>query len=273
MNNDDVREECNISTIRQIDNKIKSLVKILNDYIIARLISKILEGAILAILIGVIVFYANAFYDNYTKITNENKKIERLAIGNSETFMSDLFQIPQVEYIDNNKYKICVYKLQNANIVAYFDNGSMVAYFITITDKKRKLKIPYEGLFGEIILGQTKYYDISDEANGEVNLPAAGMYHYYTESYNYGRHGAYNKYIFANTVYGANDSQEYDIILTAKRHYYDEVKSDLIEHQYTESRKKASPSTFGVIREGYENHISVIPSIDDWLNMFHILCN
>lgn len=244
-----------------LDKKYEKIVSTFIGKVTIKLISEI----VLACLIAAAVYGATTLYNQSRSVDVDNEKLGRIYVSVSDEYVESLFGIPYITITENESLKNHFYILNDAVLRTVSKNDNVVAYFITSTNKNRKIPVDsYET--EKRIIGKTKYSDVSfANPTIESNTSLNGRYDYYSEIQGTGRYGMFNYYIYGLVPYGFFDEGSADLIsLTA----WDE---DYSQEALQALRKKAFPNTFGVIAEGYEETISVIPTCDEWENMYYLL--
>lgn len=237
--------------------------KILGSFF-GKLAVKLISEIILAGLIALAVYCATTLYHNSLAVSEDNKKLERIYISVSDEYVNSLFGTPYISLAENDDLTNNFYMLNKAVLRTVSENNSVVAFFITSTDKNRKLPVDsYETEKRRI--GKITYSDISF-ANpiANFNHTASGRYNFYSETQGTGRYGMFNYYLYGSTPYGFDDRSSNSLI-GAKA--FGESRQQEIE----ELRSKAKPNTFGVIADGYQDKISIIPIGEAWENVQYLL--
>ena len=219
----------------------------------------------MACLIAAAVYGATELH-NYIRIVSvDNEKLSQIYISVSDEYVDLLFGTPYIEVNEDDELVNHFYLLHDSVLRTVSKDNKVVAYFITSTNPKRKIPIDTYDDENNMI-GTIKYSNV-DFANPEVvsNITMDGRYVYYYERQGTGRYGMYNSYLYGIAPYGFVDDRSAELIhLTA-------WGEDYSEEEYQKARSSVLPNTFGVIADGYENVISIIPTCDEWNNMFYLL--
>jgi hypothetical protein len=244
-----------------LDNKYNSIVSTFVGKVIVKLISEI----ILACLIAAAVYGATSWYNKSRSVNMDNEKLGRIYISVSDEYVENLFGIPYITVIEKDDLKNSFYVLNNAILRTVSKDNNVVAYFITATHKNRKIPIDSFDRDGGI-LGEIRYSDVVF-ANPiiDANVTGNGRYNYYSETQGTGRYGMYNSYTYGLVTYGFYTKGNLELISQAM------CEGDYSHNDLQAVRNKVFPNTFGVIAEGYEEIISIIPTCDEWENIYYLL--
>lgn len=247
------------------DNFFDKLYKRLTKRFFGKVFLKLIGEIILALVVSLAVYLGSTFYENSRIITIENENLNKLYISVSESYVESLFGKPYISVSENEKLQSNFYLLKDAVLRTVVENDTVVAFFIT--SKKENRTIPVSSISSEKeIVGKTNYADIDfPNPNIESNLTMNGRYCYYGEIQGTGRYAMYNHYLFATIPYGFIDEESVNLCnMYSGNESVDEVAADKL-------RKKATPNTFGVIAEGYQETITLIPFIEEWENIYYLL--
>lgn len=186
------------------------------------------------------------------------KNIENISFGTGEEYMTKCFGIPKLQNLSEDKEILeNVYYTDNEIIRAYFVNGKLEGYFITVTrnDGWHKVRLPptYRNIVNNVSLGAFTYYDISGKPMDITAYATQGYSHYlYCEEYYFGSSGRYNQFYFGYFDYGYDAGTEYE------RDYVDvEIGEKYFEAQnmYGVNRKRSYPNTYGICSTSYYKEI------------------
>ncbi len=227
---------------------------------------KMVGEIILAILIAIAVYFGTAVYKDISAVSVENRKIDHIYITISDEYIKEQFGTPYISFIDDSNLKNNFFVLEDAILRTVSDGEKVVAYFITATDKQRK--IPVDSFEDKSrILGKTTYSELQF-GNPEIEAfyCGDGRVNYYYEIQGTGRYGMYNYYVYGNTTYGFLDTSIFQLI-------QDTWFGTLSEVEEKKLKEDAMPNTFGVISESYRYDVSFLPSSIEWSSMYYLLCN
>lgn len=231
-----------------------------------KIVLKLISEIVLACLIAAAVYFATNAYNTVTAVSDDNRKINQVYISMSEEYAGLLFGTPYISFVDENNLENNFYILNKSIVRTIVDKNNIVAFFVTSTDIKTKLPVNSisneEKVIGEVVYSDINFFNPQVEANINTN----GRYVYYSEIQGTGRYAMYNYYIFGFLPYGFIDDSTPELINLVA---YEDQNIDPC--QLYEIKKKAKPNTFGVVSNGYEDIISILPFCDDWENIYYLL--
>ena len=249
----------------KIDKSFSELHKKVSQSFFGKISLKLLSEVFLALVIALAVYLGTAVYE-YSKIESiENENLNKLYISVSNDYVESLFGEPYIKIQESDSLQSQFYLLKDAVLRTVTENDKVVAFFITSKNAHRK--IPISTFYsGKQTIGKTNYFKV-DFANPKIesNIEMNGRYCYYEEIQGTGRYAMYNYYLFATVSYGFVDNESVKL---------SEMYSinDSVSKESTDSlRKKAKPNTFGVIADGYEETVTLIPNVDGWQNIYYLL--
>lgn len=271
--------------IKKADASLSIKYARLNKYISFRIIIKLFWEIVLACLVALAVYAATALYNDISAISKENNNLNNIYISVSNEYVESLFGIPVVSEEDENHFENNYYLLDNAVLRTVSKDNSVVAYFITSKKTSRKILSYYK--FNEtVILGKTTYANIRvNNYTPKTDSSFCGdpSVNYYAELFPTGRERMYNTYVFGTVAYGFNDQNTIELLEASyfKSKSEDSDNSDLAvdvnidENDLIKLREKARPNTYGVIANGYEEMISIIPqgelSSGNWSDIYYLI--
>lgn len=263
--------------IKRIDNYIGIIYFRVNKYFLGKFCFKLVSQAFLAIFIAIAISFSTFMYNHITRIKTENDNYNNINIGENEIYINSLFGTPKVsEFTIDTKLKNNFYVLKDSVLRAVFDNEKLVAYFITITDNKRKilLKAHYQDNY---VLGNVYYGNLTYTIDHAlVRVTASGKETFYCEWYFLGGPGNYNYYTYSIMNYGSfKGKNEAQLINQAhkqsiKNDDYSELLSAKSIKNILKYRENACPNTFGIVDECYADKISIMMD-ENWDNVLGIL--
>lgn len=249
------------------DIQVKRFYNKFNSFFIGKILIKLLSEIVLALLIAVFTYQATSFYHSRTAFSEANKKLDQIYISVSDEYVNSLFGIPYVsmretEELTNNFYIVG----DDVILRTVSKNNNVVAFFITATNENRRIPTSaYDDVkpIGEVVYTDSdyggEYRDAYYSGNGRGN--------YYYEMQGTGRYGMYNYYLYGTVSYGFLDNRSMELVTTVG------LDKDIDQAFVDELRGKVKPNTFGVIADGYQDVVGVIPSCDEWLNIYYLLDN
>lgn len=249
----------------KIDNSFDKLHKKISKRFFGKALLKLSGEIVLALVVALAVYLGTSAYENSKIESIENKNLNKLYISVSNDYVESLFGEPYIKISESNSLQSEYYLLKDAVLRTVTENDTVVAFFITSKSEHRK--IPISAFYsGKQTIGKTNYFKV-DFANPKIdsNLETNGRYCYYEEIQGTGRYAMYNYYLFATVPYGFIDDES--IRLTEMYSTNDSVSKENADPL----RKKAKPNTFGVIAEGYEETVTVVPPVDEWQNIYYLL--
>lgn len=210
------------------------------------------------LIIGIVVSAALPLFSLVVGTVNSDielyKNMENISIGTSEQYMEQCFGVPKLQNLSEDKEILeNVYYTDKEIIRAYFVNGKLEGYFITLVEKNplHKVGLPnaYKELVGGKTLGEFTYYEIK---GGPDNITAYVTQGYsrclYFEDYYFASSGRYNQFYFGFFDYGYEVENLYESDYTD-----DEVEPNLYDFEgiYALNRKKSRPNTYGICSSNY----------------------
>lgn len=248
----------------KIDDFFDRIYKKVSKRFLGKALLKLSGEIILALLVALAVYLGTSVYENSKIESIENKNLNKLYISVSNDYVESLFGEPYIKISESDSLQSRFYLLKDAVLRTVTDNDIVVAFFITSKDENRN--IPISTFYSEKqTIGNTNFYKIKfSNPIVESNLNSNGRYCYYGEIQGTGRYAMYNYYLFATVSYGFIDD--------ASARLCEKISTDNIITKEEETlRKRAKPNTFGVIADGYEETISLIPFVDEWENIYYLL--
>ena len=249
----------------KIDDFFNSLHKKVSKRFLGKVLLKLLGEIALALSVALAVYLGTSAYENSKIEAIENENLNKLYISVSNDYVESLFGKPYIKISENDSLQSQFYLLNDAVLRTVTENDIVVAFFITSKSEHRK--IPISTFYsGKQTIGKTDYFKV-DFANPKIesNLETNGRYCYYEEIQGTGRYAMYNYYVFATVPYGFIDDESVRLSEVYS------TNDTVAEENIVSLRKKAKPNTFGVIADGYEETIALIPSIEEWQNIYYLL--
>lgn len=251
----------------KIDAQVEGLYNKIKLFFIGKVFIKLISEIVLALLIAVFTYLATSFYHNRTAELETNKKLEQIYVSVSDEYVNALFGSPYVTLKETDELTNNFYIVEDDVILRTVSkNNNVIAFFITSTNEKRKIPInTYDDAkpIGEIVYTESDYAGEHREAyycgNGRDN--------YYYEIQGTGRYGMYNHYLYGTVSYGFLDSRSIELVTVVG------LDNDIDQTLIDDLREEVKPNTFGVIADGYQDVVSVIPICDEWLNIYYLLDN
>lgn len=254
-----------VKVCRKFDNWCGDVHQRIVGTFTGKVFAKLISEIVLACLIAAAVYMATEIYNDSRAASVDNENLSRIYISVSDEYVDSLFGTPYIEVGEQGDLMNHFYLLQDAVLRTVSEDDKVIAYFITSTDPRRKIPVDtFEE--GKRIIGKMKYSAV-DFPNPTVvsNITMNGRYVYYYEMQGTGRYGMFNSYLYGTAPYGFIDEGSADLIhLTA-------WGEDYSKEEYQKMRSATSPNTFGVIADGYEDVISIIPTCEEWENMYYLL--
>ena len=216
---------------------------------------------VLAGIIGITVFFGSPKEDNTPNI---DEKLNEIYISVSHNYVNSLFGEPKISVKENETLKSNFYLLNDIVLRTVTEDDSVVAFFITSMNEGNKVTI--QSIDSKEIIGETNYID-TDFVNPTIDASFSGngRYNYYAEIQGTGRYAMYNYYVFATLPYGFIDDESAELC----REYGTEDSESITKDETL--RTNATPNTFGVIADGYEELISILPEVDNWADIYYLL--
>ena len=233
-----------------------------------KIMSQIFIGAVAGILSSLALTCVAIIWQFFIipkqEINTENQFLYRLYISITDEYIQSKIGVPYIKE-NNLQYVENYYLLNDVVLKTISNNGSVIAFFITSQNKKRR--IPFNFAADEIIIGRYTYSDIP-MPNPVISAEYYGNYRgcYYIERYETGRAGMYNDYVCASFSYGFYDDNSTELMLMNNEYNINKYTTEEKEN----ARKKAKPNTFGVIKPEYSDRINIFLH-DDTLDQFHAL--
>ena len=249
----------------KIDKRFNEFYEKASRSFLGKISLKLLSEVLMALLIALAVYLGTLAYE-YSKIESiENEKLNKLYISVSNDYVESLFGEPYIKIQESDYLQSQFYLLKDAVLRTVTDNNNVVAFFITAKDEKRKIPI-LTGFSENQIIGKSNFYEVKlHNPLIESNQSGNGFYGYYVEMEATGRYGMFNYYLFATVSYGFIDDASSHL---TQKHF---LNNSMSQETQEVLRKKAKPNTFGVIADGYEEMISIIPFVDEWENIYYLL--
>jgi hypothetical protein len=215
------------------------------------------------VLIG-LVAVAICFGVSKQNSTDIDDKLKEIYISVSHDYVNSLFGEPKVSVKENETLKSNFYLLDDVVLRTVTEDDSVVAFFITSTNEERKITV--KSIDSEEIIGETNYLDTEFPNHiTKSDFRGNGRYNYYAEIQGTGRYAMYNYYVFATLPYGFIDNESAELCRK-----YSQEESVAIE-SVESLRKNATPNTFAVIANGYEEIITMIPDVNTWADIYYLL--
>ena len=249
----------------KLDNFFGKCYQKLNGRFCGKVVLKLFGEIILALLVSIAVYLGSSFYENSRIETLENKNLNKLYISVSNSYVESLFGKPYISVSENESLQSNFYLLEDIILRTVVEDDTVIAFFITSQNENRT--IPISTAFpGNETIGKVNYSDIEfSNYEAKSNLNTNGRYCYYGEIQGTGRYAMYNHYLFATLSYGFVDEQS--AMLCELYSANDAVKAENMNNL----RSKAKPNTFGVIADGYQETITLIPLTEEWENIYYLL--
>ncbi len=215
------------------------------------------------VLIG-IVSIAVFFGLSKENTPNIDEKLDEIYISVSHNYVNSLFGEPKISIKENEILKSNFYLLDDVVLRTVTEDDSVVAFFITSMNEENKITV--QSIDSKEIIGETNYLD-TDFVNPTIDASFSGngRYNYYAEIQGTGRYAMYNYYVFATLPYGFIDDESAELC----REYGTEDTESITKDESL--RNNATPNTFGIIADGYEEMVSMIPATDSWKDIFYLL--
>lgn len=254
-----------IKSFIKIDKSFSELHKKVSQSFFGKISLKLLSEVFLALVIALAVYLGTVAYENSKIESIENENLNKLYISVSNDYVESLFGEPYIKIRESDSLQSQFYLLKDAVLRTVTDKDIVVAFFITSKNENRS--IPILTFYSQKqTIGKTNFYKIElSNPTIEANLNNNGRYCYYGEIQGTGRYAMYNYYLFATVSYGFIDDASARL---CEKHSTDNFIS---EEEKDSLRKKAKPNTYGVIADGYEETISLIPFVDEWENIYYLL--
>lgn len=227
-----------------------------------------------SVLVGVVLFFSLSNRDDSTidetATATENpsesvyEKLDEVYISVSHNYINSLFGEPKISVNESENLKSNFYILDDFVLRTVTEDDSVVAFFITSSNEEQR--IPVQSIDSKEFIGEITFLD-SEFPNPILKSDVSGnsRYNYYAEIQGTGRYAMYNYYLFAFLPYGfMND----DSIQLSTKHSHE--KTDILE-DLNPLRETAKPNTFGVIANGYEEMITILPEVDNWADIYYLL--
>ena len=195
---------------------------------------------------------------------NVYEKLDEVYISVSHNYINALFGEPKVSVRENETLKSNFYLLDDIVLRTVIEDDSVVAFFITSMNEQRKITV--KSIDSDKVIGETDYID-TDFATPETvaSFSGNGRYNYYAEIQGTGRYAMYNYYLFATLPYGFIDDESAELC----REYGVEDSDSMPKDESL--RATATPNTFGVIADGYEEVVTLIPEVNNWADIYYLL--
>lgn len=249
----------------KIDDFFGKLHEKISKWFFGKAFLKLSGEIVLALLVALAVYLGSSAYENSKIESIENENLNKLYISVSIDYVESLFGEPYIKIQESDSLQSQFYLLKDAVLRTVTENDTVVAFFITSKDEHRKISIS-TFYSGKRTIGKTNYFKV-DFANPKIdsNLETNDRYCYYEEIQGTGRYAMYNYYLFATVSYGFVDDES----VRLSEMY--STNSSASKENTDPLRKKAKPNTFGVIADGYEETVTLIPKVDEWQNIYYLL--
>ncbi|MFC9354092.1 ETEC_3214 domain-containing protein [Arthrobacter sp. NPDC057013] len=135
------------------------------------------------------------------------RRLAKMAIGVTDDHLRSLFGVPIMQSrsytIENGVHYM--FMTNHAWIVALVDNGAVLSWSITVTDRKFKMKLR-DLTFGLVdgTLGHSTFADAVERPNGVYEEQGAATYAYAESAY-FGRPSLYQTFVFMHNQEGIGD--------------------------------------------------------------------
>jgi hypothetical protein len=191
-------------------------------------------------------------------------KLQEIYISTSHNYVNSLFGEPKISVKESDSLRSNFYLLDDAVLRTVTEDDSVVAFFIT--SKTEENKISVTSINSEEVIGEASFL-ATEFPNPEIkaDFSGNGRYNYYAEIQGTGRYAMYNYYVFATLPYGFLDDEGAELC-----RQFSQEEPDAIE-SVESLRDKATPNTFGVIADGYEEKITMIPEVNNWADIYYLL--
>lgn len=251
-------------SLKEIDKIALEKYDVAQKSFLGRIGVKLASEIVLACLIAFAIYVGTTIYDELSLTSSENKKLNQIYISVSEEYVQEQFDTPYIRFDDDENLTNSFYLLEDIILRTVSKDGRVIAYFVTITNEKRRLPVDSFDV-EKNILGKLTFFEVGfANPAREANVNGNGRYCYYFEIQGTGRYGMYNYYLYGSAPYGFVSD---DVASLRNRVAFDSENEAEIETL----RQSARPNTFGVIADGYENQIGILPASDEWENMHHLL--
>lgn len=251
---------------KRFDNKIKTAYCKIDDYAMGKLLLKLLEGIILAILIGYSINIISSIDSEFNKYNIEREQIESLSIGSNIEYIDDKLGTPAFRHYDeSSQLSDCIYVLKGFIIRVYYYQNTAKGVFITLKDVNwvGKLSLPYiDNFTNGQKLGEFSFYDITNSPDNIYGFITNGSgLSYYSESYYFASSGNYYDFIFSSLPYG----------VFLENHGTSFVDNEILgfnlspdELFFAKNRIYACPNTIGIVSQ--DSLIDIERLICNWNN-------
>lgn len=251
--------------LARFDNYCNKLYEKLSTKFVGKVLIKVMSEIILAVLVSVFLFWGTSIYESNKILKTENDKLSQIYVSVSNEYINSLFGEPYITVEEDDALISNFYILSAGILRTVSENNVVKAYFITSQNENRN--IPVTSCNNKKYkIGKCNYSDI-DFSNPDIkaNLNGNGRYCFYSEVQGTGRYAMYNYYLFATIPYGFVDNESSQLCNEYS------LSNSVSEKDIAALRKKATPNTFGVIADGYENKIDIIPFVSEWENIYYML--
>ena len=226
----------------------------------------ILKELFIGVIVGVAVVIATSYLEERDNNNRIKDNLAKVHIGESYEYIEFLFGVPVINEVDG-ELRESYFKFEDAVLRCVFDDDELIAYVVTVKDKRLydvKANI-YMDKSSNLL--QFTYTDFS-EAVGTVtwSVPANNDdYGYYQEIF-YGAGPAdYNYFIIGNYKDYREDGL-YDKLLSWCSSNLSQTSENVDMNQLQKYREKLTPNVHGMIKAGYEEEIGIISSSDNLRN-------
>ncbi|MDL2287877.1 hypothetical protein LJC32_00660 [Oscillospiraceae bacterium OttesenSCG-928-F05] len=235
--------------------------------------TKLLSEVFLAILVAMAVYVAQSWYGSNQVLKIENENYNNISVGVYTEYVNSLFGIPKVNFIDETTGSRNSFYVMDGSVLRTVcdESGTVVAYFITITNKGRTVRLDGHDPLNDFVLGKNDFSVLPNPLGAEANISnGLSAYSYYCEKQYFGSLGGYCDYFYGIVDYGYFNTEKTGNLVSAAFHSF--LENDTLElDQIYEHRVGAVPNTFGVVSMGYDKDISIIPFSDGWVDVYRML--
>ena len=223
-----------------------------------RLIIDLLKEIIFGVIVGLVVAAVSNFFDERDKKQEMIRSLSLIHVGESYEYIKGVFGIPVIN-VKDGELRDTYYGLEDVVLRCVYDSGdSLVAYFVTVNEKKL-YEMRSNIFMDDAYLLDFTYYEFANIAENVVaNMPANNEdYAYYRELY-YGAGPEDYNYILIGSHMDYHHEETYGRLLSWYTDSYYVKGEDLDHDQLNQFRKKLKPNTYGYIKEGYEEELDII---------------
>lgn len=251
----------------KVDKQIANYYSKIISCFFGKMLVKLVSEIVLALLIAAFTYLATSIYYNKTAFLETNNKLQQIYISVSDEYVNSLFGIPYATLTEAEDLIDNFYVVDDAVILRTVSkDNKVIAFFVSSTNERRK--IPLNTYNDTVIIGETVYASSGyDDEQREAFCSGDKTLNYYYEMQGTGRYGMYNYYLYGTAPYGFLNKKSVELVKTVGLDK--NVDQSLIDNM----RKEVKPNTYGVIQEGYQDVVSILPTCDEWMNIYYLLNN